>query len=296
VGRGIGAGAALLLATACAVQELPPCFSDSDCPVGERCDIFTGDCRLVADAGPDDVGGGCAPAACTASCLAGGYASGACDGTTCRCSGTPTDGGPDDAPACDPAACTASCASIGAIGTCEDSGCVCGSAADADADADVRDDAPAPDEATPTDDGARDDAAVDDTAVEDAAIEDTAVEDVATDDAGAPEDSGPPTGPCGGPFSGSGDSGESGWYCLGDYTFRAIAGNMYTISTCGSCTGDTYVQVTGACSCSDDDGCGDLCSECSCTATSDGDVNICASTYSLSSATWSYTVTGTCRL
>jgi len=297
VGRGIGAGFVLVLAAACAVPEAPPCFSDSDCPAGERCDIFSGSCH--------NVGGGCSPATCTADCLAAGYTTGACSGTICQCSGTPTDGGPDDAATtCDPAECTAACAALGAIGTCDETGCTCGTAADADADA--RDDATVPDEAASPDDAARDDtavddartddAAVDDAAVDDAAVDEGSVDDAAVDDAGAPDDTGPATGPCGGPFSGSGDFGDSGWYCLDNYTFRAIAGNSYTISTCASCSGDTYLVVSGACSCEDDDGCSGLCSECSCTATSDGDANICASTYSDSSATWSYTVTGTCRL
>lgn len=105
-------------------------------------------------------------------------------------------------------------------------------------------------------------------------------------------------GVCPGPFSGSGSNGGSGATCLANNTFTAIAGNSYTISTCDSYTGDSYLVVSGSCSCSNDDtggACG-LGSTCSCTAASTGVANICASTYSTSSATWSYAITGTCAL
>ncbi|MBI5485862.1 MAG: hypothetical protein HY905_00870 [Deltaproteobacteria bacterium] len=104
---------------------------------------------------------------------------------------------------------------------------------------------------------------------------------------------GPVYGPCGGPFSGSGCSGGSGGTCLASYSFNAVAGNSYVISTCGSFSGDTYLRLTGCCNLSNDDWCG-LGSEITCTATCTGPVNICASTYSSSCATWNYTVAGSC--
>ncbi|MBI5500454.1 MAG: hypothetical protein HY907_09435 [Deltaproteobacteria bacterium] len=310
-------GAMLVLAAACAVQGPTLCENDLDC-VGGRCDIFSGTCVWIPDARIDT--GSCDQAACDSSCRTSGYAAGSCSTGSCTCSGSPDggtedagpdDGGPDEAPGCDPALCTSICVGLGSpTGRCEADSCVCSGGGDADAviDDGAVDEAPA-DEGTAVDDAgapdeARDDGTIDETAPpEDVAIEDAATPDEAVadetsppEDAGAPEDTAPPTGPCGGPFSGSGDWGDSGWYCLDNYSFRAIAGNTYTISTCASCSGDTYVVVSGACTCEDDDGCGGLCSECTCTATSDGDANICASTYGTSSATWSYTVSGVCRL
>ena len=110
-----------------------------------------------------------------------------------------------------------------------------------------------------------------------------------------PTDCGLCPGVCPGPFSGSGSNGGSGTTCLGTYSFNAIAGNTYTISTCGGSTGDTYLVVSGACSCTDDDYCASFGgSQCTCTATSSGPVTICASTYSSSSGSWNYTIAGTC--
>ncbi|MBI5502271.1 MAG: hypothetical protein HY907_18655 [Deltaproteobacteria bacterium] len=100
-------------------------------------------------------------------------------------------------------------------------------------------------------------------------------------------------GPCGGPFSGSGSGGNSGAVCLATYSFNAIAGNTYIISTCGSYGGDPYVRLSGCCAGSNDDSCG-LGSQISCVATCTGPVNICASSYSSSFASWNYTVAGTC--
>ena len=106
-------------------------------------------------------------------------------------------------------------------------------------------------------------------------------------------DCGPCGGSCPGPFAGAGSNGGSGASCLANYTFDAIAGNSYTISTCANFTGDTYLVVSGACTCSNDDACG-LGSECTCVATTTGPVDICASTYNTTSATWEYTITGMC--
>ncbi|MBI5486780.1 MAG: hypothetical protein HY905_05570 [Deltaproteobacteria bacterium] len=314
----------LAAAASCAVQGPTFCESDRDC-VGGRCDILSNTCVFVADARIDT--GSCDQTACDGSCRGSGYAAGSCASGSCTCSGSPDagaedaepgDAGPDETPTCDPATCTSICAGLGsATGRCEADSCVCSGGGDADADTPVDDgaadesprddgtvvdDAGAPDEAR--DDGAVDEAtpaedvAIDDAATPDEAVADEAVADETStpEDAGAPEDAAPPTGPCGGPFSGSGSEGYSGTYCLGDYSFRAIAGNTYTISTCASCSGDTYLVVSGACSCEDDDGCSGLCSECTCTATSDGDANICASTYSMNDGSWSYTVSGVCRL
>ncbi len=99
------------------------------------------------------------------------------------------------------------------------------------------------------------------------------------------------TTPCPG-LSGSGSNGGSGTTCLQSRSFRVIAGQTYTISTCGSYSGDPYLVVSGACSCRNDDGCGFLGSTCSCTATSTGTATICASTWSTSSASWNYTISG----
>ena len=90
--------------------------------------------------------------------------------------------------------------------------------------------------------------------------------------------------------SGSGSNGGSGASCRASYSFSVVAGRTYTISTCGSYSGDPWLRVSGACSCSNDDACG-LGSSCTCTATSNGTATICASTYSTSAASWRYTVT-----
>ncbi|OGH79128.1 MAG: hypothetical protein A3I74_05255 [Candidatus Magasanikbacteria bacterium RIFCSPLOWO2_02_FULL_47_16] len=97
-----------------------------------------------------------------------------------------------------------------------------------------------------------------------------------------------------GPFSGSGANGGSGATCLNSYSFDVIQGNTYKISTCGNFSGDSYLKVTDACSCSNDDTCG-YGSECTCIASSTGTATICASTYKGSAATWKYTVTATCN-
>jgi len=55
---------------------------------------------------------------------------------------------------------------------------------------------------------------------------------------------------------GSGSGGGSGATCLASYDFAVVAGWTYTIGTCATFTGDTYLRVTGACACSNDDGCG----------------------------------------
>ncbi|MCK6551429.1 hypothetical protein L6R52_36675, partial [Myxococcota bacterium] len=75
-------------------------------------------------------------------------------------------------------------------------------------------------------------------------------------------------------LSGSGTAGGSGAICFETYTFLAVAGQTYTISTCGASDGDTYLSVSGVCTCSNDDFC-DVGSQCECTATADGVVTIC---------------------
>ena len=93
-----------------------------------------------------------------------------------------------------------------------------------------------------------------------------------------------------GPFSGSGSYGNSGASCLASYNFNVVQGQTYTISTCGSFSGDPYLVVSGACTCRNDDSCG-LGSQCTCTATSTGTATICASSYASASASWNYQVT-----
>lgn len=95
-------------------------------------------------------------------------------------------------------------------------------------------------------------------------------------------------------LTGAGSGGGSGAYCLATYTFPVVYGRSYEISTCGRSTGDTYLKVTGACTCTNDDACG-LGSRCTCTASYTGTAYICASTYGSSSATWDYSVSGNCR-
>lgn len=90
-------------------------------------------------------------------------------------------------------------------------------------------------------------------------------------------------------LSGSGAGGNSGTTCHATYTFWANAGSTHTISTCGSFSGDTYLKVSGACTCSNDDACGSG-SSCTCTASTSGNVTVCASTYGSLSGSWNYTV------
>ncbi|WP_375765795.1 hypothetical protein NR798_29310 [Archangium gephyra] len=52
---------------------------------------------------------------------------------------------------------------------------------------------------------------------------------------------------------------------------------------------NTYLKVTGACSCANDDACG-YGSACTCTASTSGYVTVCASSNGASSASWNYTV------
>ncbi|MDO9018361.1 MAG: hypothetical protein Q8S73_10850 [Deltaproteobacteria bacterium] len=100
----------------------------------------------------------------------------------------------------------------------------------------------------------------------------------------------PPAGQvCRSGFAGSGSGGMSGARCLARYTFQVVRGGTYTISTCGRSTGDPFLSVSGACTCSNDDSCG-LGSQCTCTATATGVATICASTFATQSATWSYQV------
>ncbi|HEY3353694.1 MAG TPA: LamG-like jellyroll fold domain-containing protein [Polyangia bacterium] len=100
---------------------------------------------------------------------------------------------------------------------------------------------------------------------------------------------------CPGPFVGSGAGGGSGAVCLATYDFPVVAGRSYTISTCGSNSGDTYLKVTGACECENDDTCG-LGSACTCVAAASGTATICASSYGGADASWSYVIAGDCGL
>ena len=93
-----------------------------------------------------------------------------------------------------------------------------------------------------------------------------------------------------GPFSGSGSNGNSGASCVASYNFNVVQGQTYTISTCGSFSGDPYLVVSGACSCRNDDSCG-LGSQCTCTASTTGTAYVCASSYSTACALWNYQVT-----
>ena len=90
-------------------------------------------------------------------------------------------------------------------------------------------------------------------------------------------------------YTGSGSFGQSG-ICLQTASFPVTQGNSYTISNCGSNTGDSYLRVDGACTCANDDYCGRG-SLCSCYGATTGSATICASTYGSSAATWSYQVT-----
>ncbi|MDP2342491.1 MAG: FG-GAP-like repeat-containing protein [Deltaproteobacteria bacterium] len=101
---------------------------------------------------------------------------------------------------------------------------------------------------------------------------------------------------CADPPPGSGSNGQSGVTCLTIDTFNVIAGNSYTIDTCDRNVGDTFLVVSGACSCSNDDGCVNNGSICSCTASSTGIATICGSTFSTASATWDYNIAGVCSL
>jgi hypothetical protein len=94
---------------------------------------------------------------------------------------------------------------------------------------------------------------------------------------------------CPGELRGGGTANQPG-ECLARYTFRVEAGRSYTISTCDEFTGDPVLRVTGACACANDDACG-LGPRCTCTATEDGEAEICASSYQFTAATWSYSVT-----
>ena len=98
--------------------------------------------------------------------------------------------------------------------------------------------------------------------------------------------------PCASGFAGSGANGGSGARCLSSYRVNVEAGRTYVFSTCGRSTGDTWLVVSGACACSNDDFC-DVGSECRCTATATGVATICASTYGTQSAAWNYAVTST---
>jgi hypothetical protein len=113
-----------------------------------------------ADAPVDDVGtvdgdadggtGLCAPAECSAACVARGYPGGSCDGDLCLCEpgggdadvDTGGDAGRDDAGPCDPFECLESCRAAGyRSGRCDwaTGACVCEGGSDADAGED-RDD------------------------------------------------------------------------------------------------------------------------------------------------------------
>ena len=91
-------------------------------------------------------------------------------------------------------------------------------------------------------------------------------------------------------LSGSGTGGQNGTTCFTTYDYPVMAGYTYEISTCGSFSGDTYLKVTGACECTNDDANGGLGSACTCTATSDGTMTVCGSTFGTAAATWNYVI------
>ena len=89
---------------------------------------------------------------------------------------------------------------------------------------------------------------------------------------------------------GSGNNGRSGARCLQEFPVQVESGHSYTFSTAGASSGDTFLRVSGACNCSNDDARNSVASECECRATQTGLATICASTYSGNSASWDYSV------
>ena len=89
---------------------------------------------------------------------------------------------------------------------------------------------------------------------------------------------------------GSGGDGRSGARCLQEFSVQVESGHSYTFSTVGRSSGDTFLRVSGACNCSNDDARNSVASECECRATQTGLATICASTYSGNSASWDYSV------
>jgi hypothetical protein len=94
-----------------------------------------------------------------------------------------------------------------------------------------------------------------------------------------------------GPFSGYGTGGNYGRSCIARYNFNVVVGHTYTISTTHHFGGDTFLRVSGACSCSNDDFARGFGSQCSCRATRNGVATICASSFGSRRATWNYRVT-----
>jgi hypothetical protein len=168
---------------------------------------------------------------------------------------------------------------------------------DADADPDRDGDADAADADADADTDADGDADADgelegDTEADTDAVGDTTVD---VDDA-----SGESSLDCRGPWAGYGTAAVS-WDCLATYEVGVHAGDTYTISTCGRSSGDTLLRVTGACSCGTSGTstiyCGGVPADgdyCTCTATEDGRMTICASGASGEWVSWSYTVEGNC--
>ena len=97
---------------------------------------------------------------------------------------------------------------------------------------------------------------------------------------------------------GSGNNGRSGARCLQEFPVQVESGHSYTFSTAGASSGDTFLRVSGACNCANDDANGSVASECECRATQTGLATICASTYAGNAASWNYSVRssdgGTC--
>ena len=89
---------------------------------------------------------------------------------------------------------------------------------------------------------------------------------------------------------GSGGDGRSGARCLQEFAVQVESGHSYTFSTVGRSSGDTFLRVSGACNCANDDANGSVASECVCRATQTGLATICASTYAGNAASWNYSV------
>ncbi len=127
---------------------------------------------------------------------------------------------------------------------------------------------------------------------DDAGFEDTA--DDAGDFAEVETESGVS---CSGPFTGEGRV-EAAGDCMGTFQVGVYAGDTYTVSACtGPMVGNLVLAVYGACQCIIYEPCGGLPESgdfCTCTATTDGIMTICASAGDTSFVRWSYRVEGVC--
>lgn len=102
---------------------------------------------------------------------------------------------------------------------------------------------------------------------------------------------------CNGPFAGEGRTPTPGT-CISTYIVGVYEGSTYTITTCGLATNDTVLAVYGDCNCTLYLECGGTAGSgdyCTCTATRDGIMTICASAFQANEfVRWSYTVEGLC--